>query len=91
MQVPAVQVLSDGQVLPQVPQLEVSVWRSRHVSGVVPQREDVGPEQGHEVAVTRRSSVTVELGLRVRVVAGTVREMVSVSSASAVMSIASVV
>ena len=91
MQVPAVQVLSDGQVLPQVPQLEVSVWRSRQVSGVVPQREEVGAEQGHEVAVTRSSSVTVELGLRVRVVAGTVSEMVSVSSVMVVMSIASVV
>ena len=88
---PALQDSPDAQVLPHEPQLEVSVCRSLHVSGVVPQREGVGFEQGHDVAVTRTSSVTVELGVSVRVVAGTVMVIVSVSSVVVVMSIASVV
>jgi hypothetical protein len=77
--------------VPQEPQLEVSVWKSRQVSGVAPQRDEVGAEQGHVVAVTRAVSVSVDVGARVRVVAGMVRNKVSVSSAMVVMSIASVV
>ena len=90
-QVPAVQESPEAQVLPQETQLLVSLRRSLQVSGVVPQRDEVEPEQGHDVAVTRTSSVTVELGASVRVVAGTVRDKVSVSSAIVVMSMASVV
>jgi len=90
-QVPALQDSPDTQVLPHEPQLEVSVCRSLQVSGVLPQREEAEPEHGHDVAVTRTSSVTVELGVRVRVVAGTVMEIVSVSSVIVVMSMASVV
>jgi hypothetical protein len=78
-------------MLLQTPQLAVSVWRSRQVSGVVPQRKEVGAEQGHEVAVTRAVSVSVDVGARVTVVAGTVRERVSVSSVVVVIIMTSVV
>jgi hypothetical protein len=89
--VPAVQDEPEAQVLPQEPQFEVSVWRSRQVSGVVPQREEVGVEQGHVVAVMRAVSVMVDVGERVRVVAGTVRDKVSVSSVIVVITMTSVV
>ena len=88
---PALQESPEAHVLPHEPQLAVSVWRSRQVSGVVPQREEVEPEQGHVVAVTRAVSVSVDVGARVSVVAGTVRERVSVSSVMVVMSTTSVV
>jgi hypothetical protein len=90
-QVPAVQESPEAQVLPQEPQLLVSLCRSLQVSGVVPQREEVGAEQGHVVAVTRAVSVSVDVGAMVRVVAGTVRDKVSVSSVMVVMSMTSVV
>jgi hypothetical protein len=70
---PALQESPETQVLSQEPQFCVSVCRSRQVSGAVPQREDVKPEQGHEVAVMKAVSVMVDVGERVRVVAGTVR------------------
>jgi hypothetical protein len=85
---PALQESPEAHVLPHEPQLFTSAWRSRQVSGVVPQRKEVGAEQGHVVAVTRAVSVSVDVGARVRVVAGTVREMVSVSSVIVVTSIA---
>jgi hypothetical protein len=88
---PALQESPEAHVLPHEPQLFTSAWRSRQVSGVVPQRKEVGAEQGHVVAVTRAVSVSVDVGARVRVVAGTVREMVSVSSVIVVTSIAWVV
>lgn len=78
-------------MFPHEPQLPVSFWRSLQVSGVLPQREEMEPEQGHEVSVTRALSVTVEVGAKVRVEAGTVRKTVSVSSVTVVTSIASVV
>jgi hypothetical protein len=88
---PALQVSPAAHMLLQTPQLAVSVWRSRQVSGVVPQRKEVGAEQGHEVAVTRAVSVSVDVGARVTVVAGTVRERVSVSSVVVVIIMTSVV
>lgn len=90
-QVPALQDSPEAQVLPQKPQLLVSVWRSLHVSGVVPQRDEVEPGHGHEVDVTRAVSVIVDVGAKVMVAAGTVRERVSVSSVIVVTSMASVV
>jgi hypothetical protein len=67
-------------VLPQEPQLLVSVCRSLQASGVVPQREEVEPEHGQTVSVAVAISVIVAVGVIVRVVEGTVTNSVSVNS-----------
>lgn len=90
MQTPLVQSCPVPQVLPQVPQLAVSLVRSLQVSGVVPQRDEVAPEQGQTVAVAVAVVVTVTEGVTVSVAAGTVVKTVSVSTVWVVKNDASV-
>jgi hypothetical protein len=91
MHAPALQVCPVLQVLPQEPQLAVSVCRSLQVSGVVPQREEVGAEHGQTVSVAMAVSVRVVEGVSVRVVAGTVVKTVSVRVVIVVMDMVAVV
>jgi hypothetical protein len=88
---PALQVCPVLQVLPQEPQLAVSVCRSLQVSGVRPQRAEVGAEHGQTVSVAMAVSVRVVEGVSVRVVAGTVVKTVSVKVVIVVMDIVAVV
>jgi hypothetical protein len=59
-------------VLPQAPQLAGSSRRLLHVSGVVPQRDGVEPEQGQTVVVAVAIVMTVVDGVTVSVAAGAV-------------------